>query len=135
MTGTAVSISINRFPWKSLPLDGISARHLGMTHGAGAKLALFNSFSLSRHPEKPGAYPRRELRLTDDRIDRRANGETRFYLLQVSMRKGRCRELEWHTDPLVPRSNSATTAASGQEKKQFCTTTRNRADRSSNAPS
>jgi hypothetical protein len=80
---TAVCVSIDRIPQNTapiccLPFDEIGARHPGMTYGAGAKSPTCSSFLLSCHPQKPRVHPPRELRLTNNTSDRKANGEIRF---------------------------------------------------------
>jgi hypothetical protein len=80
---TAVCVSIDRIPQNTAPIcclsfDEIGARHPGMTHDAGAKSPARSSFPLSCHPQKPRVYPPRELRLTNNTSDRKANGEIRF---------------------------------------------------------
>jgi hypothetical protein len=80
---TAVCVSIDRIPQNMAPIcclsfDEIGARHPGMTHDAGAKSSVRSSFPLSCHPQKPRVYPPRELRLTNNTSDWKANGEIRF---------------------------------------------------------
>jgi hypothetical protein len=78
---TAVCVSIDRIPQNTAPMcclsfDEIGARHPGMTHDAGAESPVRSSFPLSCHPQKPRVYPLRELRLTNNTSDRKANGES-----------------------------------------------------------